>query len=448
MNERFQREELPGRGLGALVAVLAVGCLVAVVPLSVAQAPKQPGAVAAAKRGLREKPLAAGRNKAALVAEEEAARAQAAAKPDVQISVMDCGACHTCDGPVKESPCLRMCPRSVAEAFTFPAAEILPGDLVLLDSFEWAERRFMPVPFNHKSHTHLAGTGSGCETCHHHFTEEQAHPPCALCHKLAFARTSLDELRMPSLKGAYHRQCMGCHRSWSHHTKCSVCHLIKGDQKKPTSVADVPFPGDAASRGPIKSPEHILHRTDCDRGAHVIFRHREHIDRYGYTCERCHLGQSCGRCHEQVGEPTPPPKGERHANCFPCHEDDACERCHSQQERAAPQRLDHAVTGFDLSKYHERLTCRACHKRLYFIRRLEPQCQSCHQAWDPDTFDHAVTGQVLDENHAEIDCGDCHTDRKFDQPPKCDECHDEDEGFVFPNKRPGPPAKTEPRAKG
>jgi hypothetical protein len=247
-------------------------------------------------------------------------------------------------------------------------------------------------------------------------------------------------MRMPSLKGAYHRQCMGCHRDWSHTTKCRVCHLPKGDQQvHPTTVAEVPSPGDIAGHPPIENPEHIPHKTDYEVGPHVVFRHKEHIERYGYRCERCHKGQGCLRCHEQAGEPkaAPQTRQEQHGSCFPCHEDDSCERCHSQQERPAPQRFDHAATGFTLSKYHAQLTCRACHKRLYFIRKLEPECQSCHQDWDPDTFDHAVTGQVLDENHAEIDCADCHAEHKFTEPPRCGECHDEDE-VSFPAQRPGP----------
>jgi len=67
---------------------------------------------------------------------------------------------------------------------------------------------------------------------------------------------------------------------------------------------------------------------------------------------------------------------------------------------------------------------------------MEHECNSCHGDWEPDTFDHAITGQVLDENHSEIDCADCHAERKFDIPPRCDECHDEDE-VSFPQQRPG-----------
>jgi hypothetical protein len=173
-----------------------------------------------------------------------------------------------------------------------------------------------------------------------------------------------------------------------------------------------------------------------------MFRHQEHMTLYGYECARCHKGQTCSHCHERGGPPeqptTRPSRLEQHGACFPCHEDDECERCHSASERPEPQRFDHAVTGFALGKYHRELTCRACHKRLFFIRKLSGECTFCHADWEPDTFNHAVTGQILDENHTEADCADCHIDRKFDRPPRCDECHDEDEGIAYPEKRPGP----------
>ena len=96
------------------------------------------------------------------------------------------------------------------------------------------------------------------------------------------------------------------------------------------------------------------------------------------------------------------------------------------------------ATGFVLGRYHGKLTCRACHKRLLFLRKLEGDCGACHQDWDAETFDHAVTGQRLDENHVEFDCEECHVDSRFDRPPACNECHDEEEGISFPNRRPGP----------
>jgi hypothetical protein len=118
-----------------------------------------------------------------------------------------------------------------------------------------------------------------------------------------------------------------------------------------------------------------------------------------------------------------------------------CSRCHWQEGQPKPKPFDHADTGWPLSGYHEGVSCRDCHINVPYVK-LSTECNSCHSAWEPDSFDHSVTGQWLDENHEEIDCADCHADRKFDAKPRCDECHDEDEGYVYPTKRPGAVTKS------
>ncbi|MGB2986993.1 MAG: cytochrome c3 family protein [Phycisphaerae bacterium] len=447
MNMRFHRGKRPLQGIVAITAVAAV-LHVGIVgkPSSAQEEPKVPETAAAAKRGLKVKPLAAGRDKETLA--KEIAKAQSAAdfKPTMELlTSMDCRACHECEDPTHDAPCLRMCPRPVPEAITIPTDKQLPNDNILLNAFEWSERRFMPVPFDHKVHAEMGGVTGGCEVCHHYHADEgKPYTPCRACHKPVFAKATIEEMRMPSLKGAVHRQCMACHLEWSHSTKCFVCHALKGDQKEPVSVDAVSPPGDAASCPPIENPELIKYETKHDPGPYVTFRHMQHTTNYGYMCDRCHKGQMCSRCHGEAQEPearTPEPvTDERHLSCFPCHEDDACERCHTQKERAEPKPFDHTLTGFSLHKYHGDLTCRDCHERLFFIRKLETECGFCHKDWDPDTFDHTLTGQSLDENHAEIDCEECHADGRYAPPPSCEECHDEDEGITFPARRPGPTA--------
>ena len=39
------------------------------------------------------------------------------------------------------------------------------------------------------------------------------------------------DLRQPSLKGAYHRQCINCHLDWSHENACGFCHEQAPDKK-------------------------------------------------------------------------------------------------------------------------------------------------------------------------------------------------------------------------
>jgi hypothetical protein len=36
-----------------------------------------------------------------------------------------------------------------------------------------------------------------------------------------------------------------------------------------------------------------------------------------------------------------------------------------------------------------------------------------------------------------LECDGCHVDRAFERPPRCDQCHEPEEGVSFPAKRPG-----------
>jgi hypothetical protein len=71
------------------------------------------------------------------------------------------------------------------------------------------------------------------------------------------------------------------------------------------------------------------------------------------------------------------------------------------------------------------------------FEKLESGCIHCHTEWEAGEFDHAKTGLILDENHADWDCIDCHLEGRFDQPPSCSDCHEEEEEISFPAKLPG-----------
>ena len=91
----------------------------------------------------------------------------------------------------------------------------------------------------------MAEMWDGCETCHHYspttkpsaqaLTTAKAHAPnqadaavipaCKSCHSVEVNPTT--EIRMPSLKGAYHRQCLNCHREWTQANACVICHAAR-----------------------------------------------------------------------------------------------------------------------------------------------------------------------------------------------------------------------------
>jgi hypothetical protein len=352
-----------------------------------------------------------------------------------------CARCHTCAAPRPDHPCLPMCTR--AEAATEAFMQQHGPDFVLLDMIRSEAEgtdRFGPVPFDHAGHAEFAAITDGCVICHHYTPERQAHPACRTCHPAELRR---DDIQRPSLKGAYHRQCLGCHREWSHSTECGACHIERIGEE-PGIITREDALGHMTP--PIPEPETEIYEASAEpeSGTKVIFRHAEHIHRFGFKCAECHRGDNCMRCHEAGKQHVQKDRslGEQHEDCSTCHATDVaeggnCERCHWKEGQSRPAAFDHAVTGWPLSRYHKDNNCRDCHKELPFAP-LDRTCTTCHADWEAGTFDHAVTGQKLDENHAEFDCTDCHEDGAFDKPPVCTECHDEDEGVAFPAQRPGP----------
>jgi len=71
-----------------------------------------------------------------------------------------------------------------------------------------------------------------CQGCHHNSPASGTPPKCASCHGKPFNEKYLF---MPGLKGAYHRQCMGCHDKMGipkpANVECAECHLEKKQQQ-------------------------------------------------------------------------------------------------------------------------------------------------------------------------------------------------------------------------
>jgi len=96
-------------------------------------------------------------------------------------------------------------------------ARVAP-DLVTINSLE---KLYGPVQFSHAMHVEIAGD---CADCHHHGEKGQT-PPCGACHGKPF---DAGKMNMPGLKGAYHLQCMNCHKQMeSGPTGCTDCHAKK-----------------------------------------------------------------------------------------------------------------------------------------------------------------------------------------------------------------------------
>jgi hypothetical protein len=82
-----------------------------------------------------------------------------------------------------------------------------------------------PVEFTHSDHADYAE--DGCTQCHHHQSPAEKFKPCGTCHDRKPFQTG-DKLNTPGLKGAFHRQCLGCHvEGGSGPTECADCHELK-----------------------------------------------------------------------------------------------------------------------------------------------------------------------------------------------------------------------------
>jgi len=325
-----------------------------------------------------------------------------------------CRACHTCDNPTAADPCLSVCPRlsetrtignhSVAEA---------PG-LIVLNKLV---NQYGAVHFNHKLHAEMSGMNQGCTTCHHYSPDGKI-MPCSQCH----GKGDPNNLGQPGLKGAFHRQCIACHREWSHDTDCKICHMpLEGQNPDSGPVDQTDIIGISHPR--LNEPDKKIYYTDFVEAPVVSFFHKEHTELFNLRCVDCHSKESCNNCHD-IEKPvrTAKTQEEVHAICSGCHARDRCDRCHDTKERPGFQ---HASTGWPLDRYHAAVECRGCHPTGKRISKLRAECAVCHGGWNPENFRHAVTGLQLDETHAQADCADCHKEKRYDARPDCSGCHDD-----------------------
>lgn len=294
------------------------------------------------------------------------------------------------------------------------------------------ENIFNPVLFDHKLHADMTKMGGGCNTCHHHGSEG-VYEPCADCHVSEEENASMT---MPTINGAYHRNCLNCHQSWTGDKVCETCHVqkkLRFNIRKKLDSTDLL----AHHHEEIIVPNIFNFVSPKSKQKPVVFQHKEHVELYRFKCEHCHRQTNCATCHNYT-----PSKNKKvrslaihHDPCSQCHDtgiETGCELCHRS---TASKGFTHSNTGWELNKHHQPLKCNQCHVGKEPITALDNTCTTCHTNFEVDSFDHAVTGLQLSEDHEEIDCYECHTDDQYDITPSCVECHDED--LSFPTDIPG-----------
>jgi len=330
----------------------------------------------------------------------------------VHLSNLDCDQCHLCELPTKEEPCLIECPRHMGHFHSEKRPDDGP-EVVVIDQLA---NLYKPVIFAHKLHATMSDMIGGCENCHHYSEKGGAIQPCRECHD---PDKGTADLRKPSLKGAYHRQCLNCHMDWSHENACNFCHeehSTNTPQAAPdtTDIVGIKHPL-------IQATDSYYYDTTYEKGPIVTFHHVDHVEQFGLKCVDCHTGDSCSRCHDQARSRDS--SINNMVSCTQCHEERGCKFCHDYKRKP---KFDHAKsTGWDLGKRHEGLECRKCHGVPKVFHTPNTTCTSCHKGWLEGEFEHTVTGVDLGEDHGDLDCTDCHLEGDFSVPPSCSECHDD-----------------------
>jgi hypothetical protein len=308
--------------------------------------------------------------------------------------------------------------------------EDLGPDVVMLEELV---ALYQPVPFDHKSHAKMAQMWDGCVTCHHRsprpttqpataaaaiaaHTQDGAAavPACRSCHLVAGKDA---HIRMPNLKGAYHRQCLNCHQDWMHENACGICHKPRGNAATAIpGTQHAPTPDDIVGRmhPPIPEPDTKLYKTRYTPadGGNVLFRHQEHTAAYGFKCVSCHRQDKCSHCHDRNGDkasqkPVRPGMTwkESHGPCMGCHQQDHCRHCHYKDEQAAPAMFDHRTTGQMLDKDHVKLTCLQCHVDLRSKAKMTCGDAKCHDPAKQIAYPSHRPGTVVTTQPAVLKAG-------------------------------------------
>jgi len=286
-----------------------------------------------------------------------------------------------------------------------------PGVIVM----DQLSMHYGPVTFDHALHAGMAEMTGQCSNCHHDIGSTGIVAACRTCHS---PTPNEKDAIWPGLKGAYHRQCLSCHKDWAHENACGFCHTEVAHEM-PAQASPHELAGTMPESRHLTMPTTFMYMTDHEPVPVVTFHHEDHAKTFGLSCADCHRGASCDTCH---GPEPMPPTVRREETCLACHANKQCVFCHGLGEH---RRFDHvSTTGWSLEPEHAGIPCAGCHGP---DPALEPppsqNCRACHRAGDNGEFDHAALGVPLLGDHAHFDCVKCHHGHAEPTKASCTDCH-------------------------
>jgi octaheme c-type cytochrome (tetrathionate reductase family) len=284
--------------------------------------------------------------------------------------------------------------------------------------------------------------GGACSSCHGDFADNTPHG-CAHCHSRP---NQPDDPARPGLKGAFHRQCIGCHRQHPETanapTACDSCHHPL-----------IPFHGElvgelALAEGPqavtrrcldchLETAEDVLRSVHWKWGGHSpsVAGYEHHVDLGVGTVLNNYLicaganPQNCAACHVGFGPAMDPadaadPLG---IDCLICHDVTGTYRKRSGGGGEPDPGVDLAGVAASVGR-PGRTNCGRCH--FYsdgganvkhgdlepalahpppdfdvHMGRAHMLCQDCHRV-----SEHRIAGRSMTApaSEGEVRCEDCH----------------------------------------
>ncbi len=288
----------------------------------------------------------------------------------------------------------------------------MPGErgpeVVLMDRLPGC---YGAVQFDHGLHVGMSTMSDSCKICHH----VDAIQACRNCHDPKDVAVTSER---PGLRGAYHQQCLSCHKNWAHENACGFCHTTSSAVRGKT--AEPRLLGTVLRTHATAEPTYVY--QTAHKGVPVVtFHHKDHAERFGLKCADCHRGASCASCH---GPETARPVVNREQSCYRCHSDSKCVSCHDLVPRPA---FDHTHRAhWRLRPGHKELACGACHGQTEttYPKPDSDLCRACHSEQAGGAFDHSQTGVLLTGDHALFGCVQCHCGGDERQLAQCYTCHE------------------------